>query len=58
MARLLTTATTISPGLQAKLTQLADDLDIDIQAWTRDDFVRLLLSYLLNDKDEEAPCQS
>lgn len=55
---LLTTATTISPGLQAKLTQLADDLDIDIQAWTRDDFVRLLLSYLLNDKDEEAPCQS
>lgn len=43
---LLTTAEEISPDLEAKLTQLSTELDIDIQAWTREDVVRLLTSYL------------
>lgn len=49
---LLTTAVSITPDLQAKLTQLSGELDIDIQAWTRDDFVRLLLGYLLDAKPD------
>lgn len=42
----LTTATEVSPEFQEGLIKLGEELKIDIQAWTRNDFVRLLLAYL------------
>ena len=42
----LTTATETSPEFEAELKKLHEDLGIDVQVWTRDDFLRLLLSHL------------
>lgn len=42
----LTTATEVSPAFQEALTRLSENLKIDIQVWTRDDVVRLLLAHL------------
>ncbi len=42
----LTTATELSAEFQEGLIKIADELKIDIQAWTRDEFVRLLLAHL------------
>jgi len=42
----LTTAEEVSQEVQEALTKAAEDLQIDVRVWVRDDFVRLLLRYL------------
>ena len=42
----LTTANEVSQEFQDALVNLGEELKIDIQAWTREDFVRLLLAHL------------
>jgi len=42
----LTTAVEVSAEFQEALVRLGEELQIDIQAWTRDDVMRLLLAHL------------